>query len=280
MYHMLRVRIVSILGVYCFNMGVGLSKRTYMKDSLEESSHGLEEFIYPRLDPLEIYPGSQIFAEHQAVHAIKEWSTSVTSQILWISGPLDRHYPSSLSQITASLITAADEAAIPSLHLFIDWPSNDKDSIFNVIYSLIRQVISLLPEQFVSSCDFSPEKFGRLNNQLKSWEAGLEVLRGLLELAPPLLLLIIDGIDHLDYLNIGASYIDSLLRLLQQQVRADGEQEPKKTLKILFTTAGNCAALNNLDELDLTVIRVTETQGQQLGKSGRRAGPKRSEVLL
>jgi hypothetical protein len=105
-------------------------------------------------------------------------------------------------------------------------------------------------------------------------------LGGLLELVPPLLLLIIDGIDHLDYLAVSSYYMDSLLRLLQHHVWGDGQQEPKRTLKILFTTAGNCAALNGLKERDLTVIRISESQAQQLGKSGRKSGPSRSEIAL
>jgi hypothetical protein len=248
----------------------------YQKDQLERDSRALEEFIFLRLDPLEVFEGSQIFAEHQVVHAIKEWSISITSQILWISGPLDRHYPSNLSSIAAALINAADEAAIPTLHLFLDWPSDERFSIFNMLYSLIRQIISLLPGQFVSPVDFSPEKFGKLNSQMESWEAGLTALSGLLDLAPPLLLIIIDGIDHLDYLSIGSHYVASLLQLLQRHIWGDGDQERKKTLKILFTTAGNCAGLNGLEERSLTIIRITESQPRQLGKS--RAG--RSEVAL
>jgi hypothetical protein len=248
----------------------------YQKDQLERDSRTLEEFIYLRLDPLEVCQGSQIFAEHQVVHAIKEWSTSITSQILWILGPLDRHYPSNLSSIAAALINAADEAAIPTLHLFLDWPSDERFPIFNLLYSLIRQIISLLPEQFVSPVDFSPEKFEKLNSQMESWEAGLAVLSGLLDLAPPLLLIIIDGIDHLDYLSVGSREVGNLLRLLQRHVWDDGDQEPKKTLKILFTTAGNCATLNWLDERSSTIIRMTESKPRQLGKS--RAG--RSEVAL
>lgn len=248
----------------------------YQKDQLERDSRTLEEFISLRLDPLEVFEGSKIFAEHQVVHAIKEWSTSITSQILWILGLLDRHYPSNLSPIAAALINAADEAAIPTLHLFLDWPSNERVSIFNLLYSLIRQLISLLPEQFVSPVDFSLEEFGKLNSQMESWEARLVVLSGLLDLAPPLLLIIIDGIEHLDYLSIGSHYVDSLVRLLQRHVWGDGNHEPRKTLKILFTTAGNCAALNGLDEKGSTIVRLTESPSRQLGKS--RAG--RSEVAL
>jgi hypothetical protein len=210
------------------------------------------------------------------VHAIKEWSTSITSQILWILGSLDRNYPSNLSSIAAALINAADEAAIPTLHLFLDWPSDERFPIFNLLYSLIRQIISLLPEQFISPVDFSPEKFEKLNSQMESWEAGLAVLSGLLDLAPPLLLIIIDGIDHLDYLSVGSRDVGNLLRLLQRHVWDDGDQEPKKTLKILFTTAGNCATLNRLDERSLAIIRMTESKPRQMGKS--RAG--RSEVAL
>jgi hypothetical protein len=210
------------------------------------------------------------------VHAIKEWSISITSQILWLLGPPDRHYPSNTSPLAAALINSADEAALPALHLFIDWSSNDRYSIFNALYSLIRQMISLLPGQFISTADFSSDKFACLTGQMESWEAGLAVLSGLLELAPPLLLLIIDGIDHLDYLAIGTRYVESLLQLLQRRVWSDEEQEPKKTFKILFTTAGNCAALNRLEERNLTIIKVTETRPRQLDKSR----PGRSEVAL
>jgi hypothetical protein len=112
--------------------------RIYKKGQLEKDSGTLEEFIYLWLDPIEVFQGSQIFAEHQVAHAVKELSTSITSQIVWILGPLDRHYPSSLSPIAAALINAADEAAIPTVHLFLDWPSDERLSIFNLLYSLIR----------------------------------------------------------------------------------------------------------------------------------------------
>jgi hypothetical protein len=251
-------------------------KGEYERDQLERDSHTLEEFINLQLDPLEVFQGNRMFAEHKVVHAIKEWSTSITSQILWILGPLDRHYPSKISSIPAVLINAADDASIPTLHLFLDWPSNERSSIFNMLYSLIRQIITLLPEQFASPADFSFGNFAKLNNQVESWETGLAILNGLLDLAPPLLLIIIDGIDHLDYLSIGSQYVASLLRLLQQKVWGDGDQEPKKTLKILFTTAGNCAVLNGLDERDLEIIRMSDVQARQLGKSGSA----RSQVAL
>jgi hypothetical protein len=241
--------------------------RTYLKGHVEKDSLNLEEFINSHLDAFEIYPSNQIFAEHQIVHAIKEWSTSIASQILWILSPSDRHYPSNASQLAAALINSADEAAIPTVHLFLDWPSNERCSLFSALYSLIRQMISLLPQQFTSTTDLSSERFARLTDQIESWEEGLAILSSLLELAPPLLLVFIDGVDHLDYLSIGTCYVEGLLRLLQRHVWADGEQEPKKTAKILFTTAGNCAALNGLEKRDLTVVKVMETRLRQRGKA-------------
>ena len=262
-----QVRMAQISDTPSCNQRLDLSTRTYLKDHIEKYSLTLEEFIHSRLDSFEVYQSSQIFAEHQIVHVIKEWSTSIASQILWIHSPSDRHYPSNASQLAAALINSADEAAIPAVHLFLDWPSNERCSIFNALYSLIRQMISLLPQQFTTAIDLSCERFERLTDQIESWEAGLEVLKGLLELAPPLLLIFIDGIDHLDYLSIGARYVEGLLRLLQQHVWADGEQEPKKTAKILFTTAGNCASLNGLDKRDLMVVKVAETRLRQRGKA-------------
>ena len=261
-----QVRMVQNLHTLSSNRGLDLSVRAYLKDHIEMDSLSLEDFIHPRLDAFEVYPSIQIFAEHQVVHAIKEWSTSIASQILWILGPSDRHHPSSTSQLAAALVNSANETAIPAVHLFLDWPSNERCSIFNALYSLIRQMISLLPQQLTSTIDLSSERFGRLTDQIESWEAGLAVLGGLLKLAPPLLLIFIDGIDHLDYLSIGTRYVEDLLRLLQRHVLAAGG-EAKKTVKILFTTAGNCAALNGIEEQDLTVVRVTENRPRPRGKA-------------
>jgi len=257
----------QISDIISCNQGLDLSTGTYLKNHIETDSLTLEEFIHPRLDAFEVFPSSQIFAEHQIVHAIKEWSTSIASQILWIRSPSDRHYPSNSSQLAAALINSADEVAVPAVHLFLDWPLNERCSIFNALYSLIRQMISLLPQQFTSTTDLSSKQFARLTDQIESWETGLAVLNGLLELAPPLLLIFIDGIDHLDYLSIGTRYVEGLLRLFQRHVWANGEQEPRKTAKMLFTTAGNCAALNGLEKRDLTVVNITETRLRQRGKA-------------
>lgn len=137
-------------------------------------------------------------------------------------------------------------------------------------------MISLLPQQFTSTADLSFERLACLTDQIESWEAGLAVLTGLLEVAPPLLLIFIDGIDHLDHLSIGTRYVEGLLRLLQRHIWINEEQGPKKTFKILFTTAGNCVALNGLEERDLTVVKITETRLRKQGK----AKPGLSGVVL
>ena len=223
------------------------------------------------LDPTDIAPGTQLFAENRIVHAFQEFCRASISQILWIIGTPDRRYPSSSSGIAASIINALDEASIPTLHLFLDWPITDEGTTISLLYSLIRQTINLIPSKIATTVDCSSQAFSSLDGTLQNWETGIAILETLLQNMPPLLFLVIDGFEHLDFLSPGEKQVQVLLNLLSKQVleaknTKNNNGEPEKTFKILFTTAGNCALLSGLDENALTILKTNENQNIRPGQ--------------
>jgi hypothetical protein len=255
--------------------------KTCLKSDLQLYSKDLEDYIATPLDPTDIVCGTQLFAEHKIVHALQEFCCASTSQILWVMGKSDRQYPSSSSGIAASIVNALDEGSVPTLHLFIDWPTTDESASISLLYSLIRQIINLLPEEITARSDSIAQALSSLDGTLGSWETGMAIFETLCENMPPLLFLVVDGFEHLDFLTPGEQQVQDLLSLLNKQVLRskstdDDRGGPHNTFKILFSTAGNCASLNSLNEDALTILKTSENQNVRPGQW--RAG--RSQLLL
>jgi hypothetical protein len=253
------------------NAGRGSNSDIILKSDLELYSKSLEDYMATALDPTDIAPGTQLFAEHRIVHAVQQFCQASISQILWINGTPDRRYPSSSSGIAASIINALDEASIPTLHLFLDWPITDEGATISLLYSLIRQTINLLPSEIAATLDCSSQAFSSLDGTLQCWKTGIAILETLLQNMPPLLFLIVDGFEHFDFLSPGEKQVQVLLKLLNKQVlkarsRKNNHGEPERTFKILFTTAGNCALLSGLDEDALTILKTNENQNIRPGQ--------------
>jgi hypothetical protein len=218
------------------------------------------------------------FADHDIVYAIQQWSRASDSRMLWVVGHPERYFPNSASSIAASIINSAGERKIPVVYVFCDWPGeDDENAIITMLYSLIRQVINSLPSHIDTSINLSRTHFQKLDGTIGTWNEGLSILSELLLHTPSLLLTVIDGIEHLDYLNIGQQYISSMLGLLQNHVSNTRERniEVMKTSKVLFTTAGNCASLNEVDDQILTIAKASEYHGKH---NPGKAGPGRAEL--
>ncbi|RDW84885.1 hypothetical protein BP6252_02475 [Coleophoma cylindrospora] len=257
------------------------SKNQYLKEDFQNDSKTLEDYITPPLDPMDIVSETQIFAEHRIVEAVQTFCRATTSQMLWIIGTKSRRYPSPISSIAASIINALDEASVPTLNVFLDYPVTDSGAIINLQYSLIRQMINLLPTQITTNVDMSPRVFSLLDGTLESWETGMLLIEALFEYMPPLLFLVLDGLDHLDFLSPGEQNLDSLIKLLRKQVlltidEGNAKSTHTRTFKVLFTTAGNCATLNALEEKSFTILKTSDNQSAQPGKPR----PGRSQITL
>lgn len=236
--------------------------------SLTFLSRDLQDHITIFADPATLIYPSDIFAEHAVVKALQNWTTSTESERLWIIG-VPSKYPAPTTSIAASVANAASELGVPfacfcypTMHT--DENTTDEKGIISMLYTLIRQVIDFIP-QTVDASQLSAARFQALDGTLKTWEEGLGVLSDVLNIAPPLLLIIIDGLERLDFAECGEHYLLELLSLLQKRSETSNSDGSGNALKLLFTTAGNCAALNDVMDEDTAVL--VKCQASHLKKS-------------
>jgi hypothetical protein len=189
---------------------------------------------------------------------MQDWSTATSSQMLWILGEQEHRYPSSTSMIAASVIKSAINISIPVVHIFCDWPrKNEEKVVVNSLYSMIRQLVDILPPNVETSSDFSAARFGNLDGSFQTWDEALSICAELFIKAPSPLLVIIDGIEHVGLGTIRKN-IESLLSVLNVHIsRVSEHNKSPKIFKVLFTTAGNCASLNRLGNKDLKIVKAS-----------------------
>lgn len=130
-------------------------------------------------------------------------------------------------------------------------------------YAVIRQLVELLDteaepgEEHLYGQDFGPKRFAALDGTLRSWGAAMGLLKSLLEANnDPLLCIAIDGLNLLDDVsyNSTTTALKEFVTLLQRYTRP-GSRKEKYVVKLLFTTAGESGALNEvLDGTDTFVV--------------------------
>jgi len=105
--------------------------------------------------------------------------------------------------------------------------------------SLVRQLMTLLPEELPDDApDLSAIRFGRLDGTLRTWEEMLQVFADLLSLAPPDLLVVLDGLDRLDS-QYTSSRTEQLVTVICRRVDRLATADAG-VMKVLLTTAGHC----------------------------------------
>ena len=178
-------------------------------------------------------------------------------------------YPTPTTSIAASVANAASELRVPfacfcypTMHT--DENTTDERGIISLLYTLIRQIIDFIPPT-LDAPQLSATKFGALDGTLKTWKEGLSILSDVLLIGPPLLLIIIDGLERLDFAECGEHYLLELLGLLQKRSKTSDSDGSGNALKLLFTTAGSCAALNDVIDEDTAVL--VKCQSSHLKKS-------------
>lgn len=209
--------------------------------------------------------------------------------MLWIEGLYESAYPSSTSTLAAAIVSAgqSSKSLIPIISFFCADPNNeDYDSevpenmasddraealLIDLAYSMIWQLLHLLSPSIKTPIDLSKKRLSTLDGTMDTWPQTFSLLSDLLTLSPPLLLLIIDGIEHLD--DTSAEHeLRQLLRMIQdtyldtldQQETANppADDDQNRVFKVLFTTAGSSEALNELDLDIMDTVRATPSKSK------------------
>ncbi|KAL8687494.1 MAG: hypothetical protein Q9218_006350 [Villophora microphyllina] len=198
---------------------------------------------------------------------VQQWNGASGSQLLWVQGPFQAPTPSRYTLLSTYVLGTAQRASIPTAAYFCD---TDTDMV-GMVYSLILQVVELIPEDFHSSLDFTSGRFEALDGTGDSLTDAIYLFKDLLDVGPYLLFIVIDGLQRLDTAS-NAGTIDKLAGVLCSVGRCVGGGS-QRTVKILLTTDGIVESLmslrgdERLDVLDFTGEEdgSVEVDGMELG---------------
>ncbi|PVH75852.1 hypothetical protein DL98DRAFT_643162 [Cadophora sp. DSE1049] len=256
-----------------------LSKH-HTKENIQLFSNHLENHFDRRqiLPPFE--PLGNLSVELQIVSSLQEWTAAADSRLLCVAGPGQSSNTPVTTSIAANYTSFAKSCKIPVISFFCELAAKkppqktrEEAGIISLAYAIIRQLIELLPVDFVSEIDFGPERYKILDGTLNSWTETMKVLNDLLDLKPLYLFCVIDGFQWLDDSST-EKLLDSLLDVLHEHTSGRDTENSKPStqrLKILFTTAGKSRCLlNKLSNGELVIVdqrRVAQRPGS--GTPGR-----------
>ncbi|KAJ5112364.1 hypothetical protein N7532_000409 [Penicillium argentinense] len=233
------------------------SKRRLARLELQSASKDLQKFFDSDDQIADFDSEVEVTAEDNVVTSLQKWATSPRSQALAVGGSHSTEFPSPVALISACYASFARDARLPVVAHFCALPTDEvqgmtphQQGLISLTYSLIRQLIDTLPTVVDSDAllDLSAERFRLLDGTLSSWKAALSLVDTLLHFLPPLLVLVIDGIDRIDDPSTDTA-VRELIRVLlthtrhqPQSVDSDSHGQPF-LFKVLFTVAGRPSAL-------------------------------------
>ncbi|WDK13234.1 phytanoyl- dioxygenase family protein [Colletotrichum graminicola] len=191
---------------------------------------------------------------------ISEWAKAPAPNLLWLDGePMQcDDFDNPITMVAAKVISLAEQSQTPVISQFCELrrgqklrfgnDSKEEQSLIGLVYSLIRQLVELLPPVFEASSDFSAEKFNSLDGTIQRWHTALSVLTNLTNSMPGPVFCIIDGLHWLK----DRSTDNCLLEFVR--VLRGGR------LKVLLSTTGRSVVLRSeIPRSEILYISKKET---------------------
>lgn len=223
----------------------------YLKKKVQLSAHRLLQQDTTQQHVVTMFAQSQhLDLHHEIFDKVRQWSAAEKSQALWINGPFQATTPSRYTLLSTYVLATAQRASISAISYFCE-PDAD---LVKMLYSLILQLVELIPNDFQSALDFSTARFEVLDGTISTLGEAVDLLKDLLLVGPYLVFVLIDGLQMLDNPSNSGPLTDFVEGLHSSAML---ETSPRM-LKILFTTDGFVEALTlfkageRLDALDFT----------------------------
>lgn len=225
------------------------------------------------------------FIDERIIVALDQWARAKTSLLLYVEGPFDVCVPSQSTSAAAKLVSASRQASIPLLSHFCNaTPDSDgefevtkdskpsittreiaSDPFTGLVLSLAYQLLKILPPLDPISIHLETSSLAELNNKAVAWQEALNLLCGVLKMAPAILLCVIDSLAV--FLEDDRVRVRELLCVLRNAMHIPG-----KVFKVLFTSAVRASTL--VRELDVKEMKLIEGSGG-LPRQGSSARPGR-----
>lgn len=226
----------------------------------------LEEFhdwekVYPfHHDPQTILDDPVVVAR------LENFTTSMSSQILYLyDEPYAADHPHFLQQAVGAYILFARQQCIPVVSYFCTPPhekppanrTRESIELCSAMYSMLRQMINLLPSDFVArKAMFTEAALNELDGKLTTWNQALEMFTELVDcLGLPVILFVIDGLNLVE--DHPRSHTFAKATSLVCRLRSIVEMRAKsRMVKVLFSTEGTSHILSSqLNDADSMCCR-------------------------
>lgn len=239
------------------------------KKNLQRWSRNMEDFTSNVPELFNLIDFDIAVVEQEVLDSIQHWIRSPNSHALWVYGAYQAAYPSKVTAIAAKIVTVALEWKIPVLYGFSNsdddgnedcqslsadpYNSPSENILIDIIYSLTRQLINQLSPKVSTSRRLSKQSFEKFDGSIETFDSALRLFKELLRHAPTNLWIILDGIERLDDPTVEILLVELLYSL--QDVITDNTSH--KVVKVLYTSAGHCS---NLEQLDDEVLESVEAR--------------------
>jgi hypothetical protein len=190
-----------------------------------------------------VYPIEGVTADSEITLRMQEWWKLDDFGILWVqTAPQDDFVHNSLA---SDMVALSREADIPVLAYFCrrldpdGQAPNQVEILANMMYSLVYQMsMHLASVGELSATSDMMETASKLDGSARSLSHALEFIRKFLAMTPGRLLLVLDGLEILEYSN--DTFLEQHLRGLYRLLR---ECEP--SIKTLMLTEGHSGMISD-----------------------------------
>lgn len=194
-------------------------------------------------------PGTEAPLPQEIMSEFSRWIKAPKSRIMWVQGTPSTSGTSPLSLAATQVCDFSLKLGIPCVSFFFkprynipsgsaDPVSHKKAACISMLYSLVSQLVHLLPYDFRADHDgdFGEDQFRLLDGSFQSANTALKMLDALLDHATPSLVCVVDGIQFGEGPTITA-YFESFLEILRLH-------QGQRICKMCFTTQGGSTALS------------------------------------
>lgn len=173
---------------------------------------------------------------------LQDWMSASGSRTMWLYGPANARIPSEISSTSAYVVSMMESMKVPIIAHRCQPQESEPMALISLVYSLILQLVWLLPDTFSSDKSFGGSRFAVLDGSINSLKDALLLMEDLLAQAPRILVCVLDGIQIIENGKENACgtgmFLDLFLEILK-------ETKDAKLLKILLKTDGFCHRLDH-----------------------------------
>ncbi|KAJ4293630.1 hypothetical protein N0V90_008914 [Kalmusia sp. IMI 367209] len=239
------------------------SRRVRNWNDIEAASHFLE-VVADTGYPIDIRQLQDFRIAPHVFQPLEDWMATQESGWLWMRGPLGHSKLSEVSTASYYTVIVSERLKIPllsyrfkadeyglaeSVDSNTEKRSVEMDRFVLMAYSMILQMVWLLPEEVETDVDLSSARFQRLDGSTESLLDAFNLIEALLSFMPQMLIVVLDGFQFVD--NDSGTYGDGThgyLELFLEILRLAGTN---RALKLLITSDGRCRTLLEEDVIHL-----------------------------